>query len=134
MFDFFKRKKKSEIKNELSEEGHHFLHDEETSKPFLDIDTHEPVIIEGKPQKRRFIDIVLFTKIQRAIALKNARKFYRSEAQIAKKFKVGTTTIRLVRLASEAKHTRTSQYKHYKELRADTSGSTRSTGGSNDNR
>jgi hypothetical protein len=118
LFGLFKRKSKEIVKAPVEETPKSFLDDfDNPDLSYLDQETHEPFVINKNVPKRKTIDLALFTKIQRALALKNARKFYRTDAQIASRFKIGTTTVSLIRRATEAKKTLEAQFKHYKELR-----------------
>lgn len=82
-----------------------------TEVPLRDEEGNNWALRDKKP--RREINIDLFRKIKAAHQLKKAGKFYKSEAQIARKYSVSSTTVNLIGKARS--------FKQYKETRRATS-------------
>lgn len=82
-----------------------------TEVPLREEDGNNWALHDKKP--RREINIDLFRKIKRSHQLKKAGKFFKSEAQIARKYNVSPTTVNLIGKARS--------FKHYKEMRRTTS-------------
>lgn len=70
----------------------------------------------GVKVKRKHITIDLFRKIKKALKLKKTGKVYKSEQQIADKFRISQTTVNLM--------ARAQSFKQYRELRARMNGKT----------
>ena len=77
-------------------------------RPMLQDPQWGPLPLLGHKPPRR-IDIDLFRKVKRALALKKDKKFYSTNRQVAKKFNLTPTTIKLI--------ARSHSLKHYRELR-----------------
>lgn len=60
--------------------------------------------------RRRQLDVKLYTKIKRALQLKNSGKVYSSEREVASTFKVSEATVSVIRRAAS--------FQQYRQLRS----------------